>query len=117
MVNRALSFAMSDPKGPVYLCGAREAMEEDLTPYQLNQEYWNPVEPTALPPKGVQTIAEALASAQEPLVVTGYSGRNHAAVDELVRLADTVKGLRVLDTGGSDMCFPGMSFPSAEEHC
>lgn len=27
MVNRALSFAMSDPKGPVYLCGAREAME------------------------------------------------------------------------------------------
>jgi hypothetical protein len=27
-------------------------------------------------------------------------------VGALVKLADTVKGLRVLDTGGSDMCFP-----------
>ncbi|KAF2472700.1 thiamine diphosphate-binding protein [Lindgomyces ingoldianus] len=106
MVNRALSFAMSDPKGPVYLYGAREAMEEDLAPYKLEQEYWHPVEPAALPMSGVKTIAEALVNAQEPLVITGYSGRNHAAVEELVQLADNVKGLRVLDTGGSDMCFP-----------
>jgi thiamine pyrophosphate-dependent acetolactate synthase large subunit-like protein len=106
MVNRALSFAMSDPKGPVYLYGAREPMEEDLTPYKLELEYWQPVEPAALPPNGVKTIAEALANAQEPLVIAGYTGRNHAAVEELVKLADNVKGLRVLDTGGSDMCFP-----------
>ncbi|KAF2708586.1 acetolactate synthase [Pleomassaria siparia CBS 279.74] len=106
MVNRALSFAMSDPKGPVYLYGAREPMEEDLTPYKLQQEYWNPIEPAALPPSGVKTIAEAMVNAQEPLVIVGYTGRNHAAVQEMVRLADTVKGLRVLDTGGSDMCFP-----------
>ncbi|KAF2193060.1 thiamine diphosphate-binding protein [Zopfia rhizophila CBS 207.26] len=106
MVNRALSFATSDPKGPVYLYGAREAMEEDLTPYSLEQEYWHPVEPSALPQSGVKTIAEALVNAQEPLVIAGYSGRNHATVEELVRLANYVKGLRVLDTGGSDMCFP-----------
>ncbi|KAL1647780.1 hypothetical protein SLS58_002581 [Diplodia intermedia] len=106
MVNRALSFAMSDPKGPVYLCGAREAMEEDLEPYKLDQAFWNPVEPPALSPKAVKTIADALVNAAEPLIVTGYSGRNHAAVGELVKLADTVPGLRVLDTGGSDMCFP-----------
>ncbi|KAF2870481.1 acetolactate synthase-like protein catalytic subunit [Massariosphaeria phaeospora] len=106
MVNRALSFAMSDPKGPVYLCGAREAMEEDLTPYTLEQQYWHPVEPAALPQSGVKTIAEALINAQEPLIIVGYTGRNHAAVDELVQLANHVKGLRVLDTGGSDMCFP-----------
>ncbi|PVI01148.1 thiamine diphosphate-binding protein [Periconia macrospinosa] len=106
MVNRALSFAMSDPKGPVYLCGAREAMEEDLTPYTLEPEYWNPVEPSALPLKGVKAIAEALVHAQEPLVVAGFSGRNHDAVQELVNLADNIKGLRVLDTGGSDMTFP-----------
>ncbi|CAN9368241.1 unnamed protein product [Alternaria sp. RS040] len=106
MVNRALSFATSDPKGPVYLYGAREPMEEDLTPYKLQMDYWQPVEPAALPPKGVKTIAEALANAQEPLIITGYSGRNHDAVHELVRLADNVKGIRVLDTGGCDMCFP-----------
>src|ERR1700759_5341284 len=59
MVNRPLSFAMSDPKGPVYLYGAREPMEEDIKRYSLNQNFWNPVEPTALPEDGVKTIAEA----------------------------------------------------------
>lgn len=106
MVNRALSFATSEPKGPVYLIGAREVMEEELEPYHLDQSFWRPVEPPALPPSGVKTIAEALVTAEGPLVIAGYSGRNHRAVHELVALADTVPGLRVLDTGGSDMCFP-----------
>lgn len=106
MVNRALQFASSDPAGPVYLCGAREVMEEELEPYDLVQAHWNPVEPAALSEKAVTTISEALVGAQEPLIITGYSGRNHDSVAALVALADTVKGLRVLDTGGSDMCFP-----------
>lgn len=106
LVNRALSFAKSDPKGPVYMLGAREVMEEEIDEYALQQEYWDPVEPAALPASGVRRIAEALAEAREPLVITGYSGRNHAAVGALVGLADAVRGLRVLDTGGSDMCFP-----------
>lgn len=97
---------MSDPKGPVYLYGAREAMEEDIDPYKLDQRFWNPVEPTPLPQSGIEKIAEALVNAKEPLIITGYSGRNHATPAELVKLADTVQGLRVLDTGGSDMCFP-----------
>jgi thiamine pyrophosphate-dependent acetolactate synthase large subunit-like protein len=106
MVNRALSFAMSDPKGPVYLYGAREPMEEDISEYHLNQDFWKPVEPSALPRSGVKLIADALAAAKEPLIVTGYSGRNHKSPGELVQLANTIKGLRVLDTSGSDMCFP-----------
>lgn len=106
LVNRALSFAMSEPRGPVYLAGAREAMEEEIDPYQLDQQYWNPVELGGLNKKQVESVADMLVQAKEPLVVTGYSGRNHATVDALVELASTVKGLRVLDTGGSDMCFP-----------
>src|ERR1700722_5020800 len=95
MVNRALQFAQSDPAGPVYLCAAREVMEEDLTPYKLDQEHWRPVEPAALAEGQVKTIAEALVGAKEPLVIVGYTGRNHASVPALVELADTVKGLRV----------------------
>lgn len=106
MVNRALSFAMSEPKGPVYLYGAREAMEEDLEPYTLQQKFWSPIETCALPPQGVERISSALVYAKEPLVVTGYSGRNHKCPAELVKLTETVKGLRVVDTGGSDMCYP-----------
>lgn len=97
---------MTDPKGPVYMLGAREVMEEDIEEYSLNQEYWTPVEPAALPASGVERICKALVDAKEPLLITGYSGRNHAAPGALVELANKIPGLRVLDTGGSDMCFP-----------
>lgn len=106
MINRALSFAMSDPKGPVYLTAAREVLEEDIEPYHLDQSVWDPIMPSALPEDAVETIAEAFLTAKEPLVLTGYSGRNHEAVKELVKLADVLPGVRVLDTLGSDMCFP-----------
>lgn len=106
MVNRALGFAMSEPRGPVYLLGSREAMEEDIEPYEINQDFWTPAELGGLSAKQVKSVADLLANAEEPLVVTGYSGRNHDCVGALVELANTVRGLRVLDTGGSDMCFP-----------
>ncbi|KAK1081650.1 hypothetical protein LTR33_004514 [Friedmanniomyces endolithicus] len=106
LVNRALSFATSEPRGPVYLLGAREAMEEDIEPYELDQAAWGPAELGGLTAKQLDFVAETLVGAKEPLLITGYSGRNHKAVDALIQLANTVKGLRVLDTGGSDMCFP-----------
>ncbi|KAK6843879.1 2-ketoarginine decarboxylase AruI [Apiospora arundinis] len=106
MVNRALQFATSDPQGPVYLIGAREVMEEDIEPYHLEQGVWDRVELGGLPQRAVVQIAEALVGAKKPLLITGYSGRNHQVPPALVELANTVKGLRVLDTGGSDMCFP-----------
>ncbi|KAH6869693.1 thiamine pyrophosphate enzyme, N-terminal TPP binding domain-containing protein [Thelonectria olida] len=106
MVRRALQFATSDPKGPVYLMGAREVMEEVIQPYEVNPAHWLPIEPSALPGDAVADIASSLVHAREPLIVTGYSGRSQGAVETLVDLANLVKGLRVLDTGGSDMCFP-----------
>ena len=106
MVNRALQFATSDPQGPVYLYGSREAMEEDIEPYSLNQNLWNRVTPSALPQDAVELIANHFVEAKEPLLVVGYTGRNIQAVHEAVALADAIPGLRVLDTGGCDMCFP-----------
>ncbi|KAL8952690.1 MAG: hypothetical protein Q9183_007376, partial [Haloplaca sp. 2 TL-2023] len=106
MVERALQYARSAPAGPVYLVGAREVMEEDIEPYTLNQAHWQPLGPAALPEEAVHSIGDALLKAQEPLLITGYSGRNHSAVCHLEYLANVVTTLRVLDTGGSDMCFP-----------
>lgn len=113
MVNRALSFAQSEPKGPVYLYAAREAIEEDISAYSLNQDHWNPIEPSALSKTQAASIANHLVAAKAPLVIAGYSGRRHAAVEALVRLANTVRGLRVLETGGCDMCFPA-DHPAAQ---
>ena len=106
LVNRALQLAKSDPQGPVYLVGAREAMEQEIEPYQVQQEAWNRVIVGGLPEEAVKGLSQSLVEAEKPLLITGYSGRNRDAVIELVRLADTLPGLRVLDTGGSDMCFP-----------
>ena len=106
MVNRALQFALSEPQGPVYLYGAREAMEEEIEPYHLKHRVWNPISPPALPDDAIKAIAHALVSADSPLVIAGYTGRDHTSVPELVKLADTIKGLRVLETGGCDLCFP-----------
>ncbi|KAM0738074.1 hypothetical protein ACQRIT_007550 [Beauveria bassiana] len=106
LVNRALQFAASAPQGPAYLCGAREIMEAEIAPYELRQSDWSPVQVGGLPRGASREIAEALAGAQRPLVITGYGGRNHEFPGTLVRLADAVPALQVLDTGGSDMCFP-----------
>ena len=106
LVNRALSFAMSDPKGPVYLVGAREVMEEEIEPYHLEQKFWTPIEPCALSERIVGSMKEALYTAKQPLVLTGYCGRNPKSTLALEELADQHRKLCVIDTAGSDMCFP-----------
>lgn len=104
MVGRALQHATSDPKGPVYLMGAREVMEEEIQPYTLVADHWRPTEPSALL-ETAAALAEAFVKSKQPFVITGYSGRNHNSVAALV-IANNFKGLRVLDTGGCDICFP-----------
>lgn len=105
MVMRALQFATSDPQGPVYICAAREVLEEDIEPYHLDMSVWGPMELGAISESAVEEITHALVGAQNPLIITGYVGRNHNAVRELVKLADTLP-IRVLDVSGSYMCFP-----------
>ncbi|KAF4813302.1 Benzoylformate decarboxylase [Colletotrichum tropicale] len=99
MINRALSFATSDPKGPVYLCAAREVLDAKIQPYSIDQKHWSSVEPTALSLGAVELIAKSLVHAREPLIVTGYSGRDTRVPDELVKLVTAVPGLRVFDAG------------------
>jgi len=86
MVHRALQFAHSDPKGPVYLMAAREVMEEETPPVAVNQAHWPPLGPGAVSPAGVEEIAKDLLMAERPLVVTSYLGRNPQAVEELIRV-------------------------------
>ncbi|KAH7165259.1 thiamine pyrophosphate enzyme [Dactylonectria macrodidyma] len=106
VLNRALQFATSDPKGPSYIVGAREVMEEEITPYHLDQDVWGSVSPTGLPTEALKTIVSLLAVAERPLIIVGYTGRNHATVAELVKLVEAVPGTTVLDALGSDVCFP-----------
>ncbi|KAJ5929009.1 hypothetical protein N7466_007965 [Penicillium verhagenii] len=110
MVNRALQFANSNPQGPTYLCAAREVMEEELQPYSPFPMH--PVHSAALPESGVDKISTDLVKALEPLIIVGRTGRSAVATEALIALADLNGRMRVLDAGGSDMCFP-ISHPAA----
>ena len=97
VVHRAMQLANSDPKGPVYLVGAREVMEEEVSPVAIDMAEWPPIAPLPLRAEDAAGLAQALAAAKRPLVVTSAVGRNPAAVAELTRLCERV-GMAVLES-------------------
>jgi len=106
LVHRAMQFAYSDPKGPVYLMASREVLESEVPPVALDTSRWVPVAPSPLPPDAPAMIADALAKARRPLVVTSYLGRNPKAVEELLRLCRRL-GVGVFESVPSYMNYPG----------
>lgn len=112
LVHRALQFAKSDPKGPIYLTGAREVMEEEIQPVTIDPSVWEPIMPTAMPPQAVTEVAAELAKAKKPLIVTSYLGRNPEAVSELVKFSERLS-IPVIES-----CPNYMNFPSDHPlHC
>jgi acetolactate synthase I/II/III large subunit len=105
IVHRALQFAYSEPKGPVYLTAAREVLEADIKPVHIDRSDWPPISAAALAPEDALLVAEALARARRPLVVTTYLGRNPAAIPELGKLCRRL-GVGVLESVPSQMNFP-----------
>ena len=88
LVFRALQFAKSEPKGPVYLMGPREVMEEETDQISIDPTLWEPISPSAIPPQGIEELVEDLLKAKNPLIVTSYLGRNPEAVEYLVKLSN-----------------------------
>ena len=122
LVHRALQIAASEPAGPVYLVGPREVMEEPLEPQLVDPAAYRPVEPAALTAGVAREIAEALAGARHPLIITGHLGRDPEAVPKLVDLADLL-AIPVIESGAFRMNFPadhpmhrGWQFTTAEQN-
>jgi acetolactate synthase-1/2/3 large subunit len=105
LVHRALQIANSEPKGPVYLTGPREVMEEPLTAHAADPAAYRPVEPAALTAEVADEIAAALAGARNPLIITGHLGRDADAVPALVELADLL-AVPVIESAAFRMNFP-----------
>jgi len=98
-LRRAHTVMMSDPKGPVYMTFPRETLTELWSEGQIRsypEERFGPAGAGSVDAKTVDTIATRLLTAERPLLITAYSGRNHAAVallDELAQFA----GIRVVE--------------------
>jgi acetolactate synthase-1/2/3 large subunit len=105
IVHRSLQLAHSDPKGPVYLVGAREVMEAETKSVAIDVAEWAPIAPTPLAEDSIASLVDAFQKAARPLVVTSYVGRNPAAVTELVRFC-TRLGVGVLESVPSYVNYP-----------
>jgi acetolactate synthase-1/2/3 large subunit len=105
LVFRALQFAHSDPKGPVYLMGPREVMAQEAPAVRVDPAEWPPLAPGSIAPTDLANLVDDLLAAHRPLIVTSYLGRNPEAVAELVRLAERV-GIGVLESVPNYVNFP-----------
>jgi len=97
IVHRSLQIAHSDPKGPVYLVGAREVMEAETGRVAMDAADWPPIAPTPLPEAAVTSLVDSIQKAARPLIVTSSVGRNPAAVTELARFCGRL-GVGVLES-------------------
>ena len=89
IVDRAVTIAMSEPRGPVYLSLPREILAEkpgDFT-YQSPTRR-TPARAASADANAIDEAAEILAAAQNPIIITASMGQNRAAVPALESLAE-----------------------------
>lgn len=107
VVRRAVAVAMSEPKGPVYLALPMDLMSEPAGPAEPDrptvplgsQDPGAAFGATTTPqpePAALARVADALAGAENPLLITRNFGRRPEAVPALVELAEAV-GLPVIE--------------------
>jgi len=106
VVDRALEIAMTEPRGPVYLTLPREVLMESQKTFRMSsppRRHWGG---TLYPdPQSIETAAEFLAGAKDPLIITSFSGRNPETFEALVTLAETF-AIPVVTMTQRFLCFP-----------
>lgn len=75
VVDRAISIAASEPRGPVYLSLPRETLAEDGPASLSRAPRVQPAAGGAPDPSAVAAAAKLLTAAKKPLIVTGNAGR------------------------------------------
>lgn len=89
IVDRAVTIAMTEPRGPVYLSLPREVLAEkpgDFT-YQSPTRR-QPARAASADANAIDEAAEILAAAENPMIITASMGQNRAAVPALEALAE-----------------------------
>lgn len=99
-IMRGYRIAMSDPKGPVYLCFDvidQEAPLEKEMPLP-DPARFRPPAPLQAEADAIKQAARMLSEAQNPVILADYLGRDDGSVRSLVELAELL-GIAVIDLG------------------
>jgi acetolactate synthase-1/2/3 large subunit len=87
LVDRALDIAMSEPRGPVYMCLPREVLANEAVPMRRDNIRPLGTEPPVPSRKIIEQAAAMIAKAEYPLIITASLGRSTQAYDALSELA------------------------------
>lgn len=105
VLDRAITMAMTEPRGPVYLTLPREVLAAKWPDIPLHRGYRSDL-PTFYPdPAKIARTADMLVRSRFPLIVTSALGRNHESVRALVSLVEE-EGLGVVSFNPEYMNFP-----------
>ncbi|WP_142850839.1 thiamine pyrophosphate-requiring protein [Telmatospirillum sp. J64-1] len=90
-VDRAFQIAQSEPEGPVYMSFPREVLMQEIdSAMMLGPQRCLPVKLPGLSADVARSVAEELARADFPLIITGYGGRTRASREALVEFAEAL---------------------------
>jgi acetolactate synthase-1/2/3 large subunit len=98
---RAYRIAMTEPKGPVYVCLDTDVQEQKITRPMIvpDARLFRPPAASAPNPEALERAAQLLTDAQWPVILAGELGRNPRVLPVLVDLAELL-GAAVIDTDG-----------------
>ncbi|MPZ61462.1 MAG: thiamine pyrophosphate-binding protein [Propionibacteriales bacterium] len=98
-IARGYRVAMSEPRGPVYLCLDAGLQEDELTEEipPVDPERYKVPSRLGADPAALDELASMLVAAERPIIVPGYAGRDPEAFHQLVELAELL-GAGVVDT-------------------
>jgi acetolactate synthase I/II/III large subunit len=99
-IARACRIATSEPAGPVYI-GLDAGLQEDHIEGDIpspDLDRLGPPTRIGPDPHALERVAEMLVAAERPVMIPGYAGRDPAAFDQLVELAELL-AIGVVDTG------------------
>src|SRR4029453_2131381 len=99
-IMRAYRVATAAPQGPTYVALDAGLQEDDLEA-EVELPDWDRLrtpERIGPDPEALRRLAELLVTAERPVLVAGYAGRDPAAFDQLRELAELLT-IGVVDTG------------------
>ena len=99
ILRRAHTIMHSEPAGPVYLMLPREILTESWDEQAVRSfpvDRYGPHQSSGADPELIERLAARLLAAKNPILITGYAGRDAAASAAIANLSKFA-GIRVID--------------------
>ena len=106
ILNRAFKVAAAPPTGPVYLSLPSDLLGQPIDAVIPEAERSRVVPRMAADPEALRAAANLLTAAKRPVIVAGSGVARADAVEELIKLADSVAAPVVMEPRYSFLSFP-----------